>query len=266
MSAAASSQGASSPLTTAPPRQRGRGLLAVYRRELAAYFATPLAAVFLVIFLALAAVFTFNLGGLYGRGQADLRPLFTALPWLFLFLVPAISMRLWAEERRLGTIELLSTLPLSLCDMVLGKFLAAWTFAVLALLLTFPIWLTVEFLGTPDRGAIVAGYIGGALLVGAYLAIGAAISALTKSQVIAFVLCAAVCLLFLLSGFPAVIDFLRGWAPAGVLDAVASLSFLSRFESIARGVLDLRDVLYFLSVMAAFLILNALFIQWRRGS
>ena len=242
------------------------GLRAVFRRELAAYFATPLAAVFLVIFLLLAGIFTFNLGGLYERGQADLRPLFQGMPWLFLFLVPAIAMRLWAEERRQGTLELLGTLPLRLRDVVLGKFLAAWAFAILALVLTFPLWLTVEYLGSPDRGAIVAGYIGSALMVGAFLAIGAALSALTRSQVIAFVLCAATCFVLLMAGHSVVLTFLRGWAPDGIVDAVSSLSFLTRFESLVRGVIDVRDVLYFVSVIVAFLLLNALFVEWKKGS
>lgn len=242
------------------------GLRAVFRRELAAYFSTPLAAVFLVIFLLLAGIFSFNLGGLYERGQADLRPLFQAMPWLFLFLVPAVSMRLWAEERRQGTLELLGTLPLRLRDVVLGKFLAAWAFAVLALVLTFPLWITVEYLGSPDRGAIVAGYVGSALMVGAFLAIGAAMSALTRSQVVAFVLCAATCFALLMAGHSVVLSFLRGWAPGGVVDAVSSLSFLTRFESIVRGVIDLRDVMYFVSVMVAFLLLNALFVDWKKGS
>ncbi|MFO0872559.1 MAG: ABC transporter permease subunit [Phycisphaerales bacterium] len=245
---------------------RRGGLRAVFRREFAAYFATPLAAVFLVIFVVLAGIFTFNVGGLYPRGQADLRPLFQGMPWLYLFLVPAISMRLWAEERRQGTIELLATLPLRLRDVVLGKFLAAWAFAMLALALTFPLWITVEYLGAPDRGAIVAGYLGSALMVGAFLAIGAAVSSLTKSQVVAFVLCAAVCFLFLMAGFPVVLDFLRGWAPPGIVDAISSLSFLTRFESIVRGVVDVRDVLYFGSVIVAFLLLNGLFVDWRKGS
>jgi len=242
------------------------GTLAVVRREFAAYFATPLAAVFLVIFLFLAGLFTFNLGGLYERGQADLRPFLGATPWLYLFLVPAVSMRLWAEERRLGTIELLTTLPLRLREVVLGKFLAAWAFTGIALALTLPIWLTVEYLGTPDRGAVVAGYAGSFLMAGAFLAIGSAVSAATKSQVIAFVACALACFLFMFAGFPAVLDFLRGWAPTGLVDAVAGLSFLSRFEAMGRGVIDLRDALYFVLVMVAFLLINAIVIDARKAA
>jgi len=242
------------------------GTIAIFRREFGAYFSTPLAAVFLVIFLFLAGLFTFNLSGLYERGQADLRPFLSATPWLYLFLVPAVSMRLWAEERRLGTIELLTTLPLRLREIVLGKFLAAWAFTGIALALTFPIWLTVEFLGTPDRGAIVAGYAGSFLMAGAFLAVGSAVSAATKSQVIAFVACAVACFLFMLAGFPTVLDFLRGWAPSGFVDAIAGLSFLTRFEAMARGVIDLRDALYFVSVMIAFLIINAVVIDARKAA
>ncbi|HMN97697.1 MAG TPA: ABC transporter permease subunit [Phycisphaerales bacterium] len=281
-SIAEASDGTRAPTTAAPERTSAHdgaprraaapplaGLRAVFRRELASYFATPLAAVFLVIFLFLAGIFTFTLGGLYDRGQADLRPFFWSVPWLLLVLAPALSMRLWAEERRQGTLELLMTLPLRLSDLVLGKFLAAWCFAILAILLTAPIWATVEFLGTPDRGAIIAGYVGTGLLAGAFLAVGAAISALTRSQVIAFVLCAVTCFAFVIAGFPAAIEVLRAGVPGlpgGVVDAIASLSFLARFESIVRGVIDLRDVLYFVSVIAAFLVINAVVVEWRKGS
>ena len=242
------------------------GTVAVFRREFSAYFSTPLAAVFLVIFLFLAGLFTFSVGMLYERGQADLRPFFSATPWLYLFLVPAVSMRLWSEERRLGTIELLTTLPLRLREIVLGKFLAAWAFTGIALVLTLPLWLTVEYLGTPDRGAIIAGYIGTFLMAGAFLAVGAAVSAATKSQVIAFVACAVACFLLMFAGFPTVLDFLRGWAPAGVVEAVAGMSFLTRFEAMARGVIDLRDALYFVTVMIAFLLVNAAVIDARKAA
>lgn len=240
-------------------------LAPIVRREFSAYFNTPLAAVFLVMFLFLTGIFTFNVGQLYERGQADLRPFFDFNPWLFLFLVPAISMRLWAEERRIGTIELVTTLPISIRDLVVGKWLAAWAFACVALALTVPIWLTVEYLGEPDRGAILAGYVGSALMAGAFLAVGACISSTSKSQVIAFVSCVVACFLLLLTGFPAVQDFFNGWAPRAVVEAVSSMSVLTHFDSMVRGVLDARDLLYFISVMVAFLFMNALLIDWKKA-
>lgn len=238
----------------------------IARREFAAYFSTPLAAVFLVIFLFLSGLFALNVGGLYERGQSDLRPFFQYLPWLLLFLVPAISMRLWAEERKTGTIETLLTLPLSVADVVLGKFLAAWAFATLAIALTWPLWATVAWLGDPDEGVILASYAASALLAGAFLAVGACISALTKNQVVAFVLCVCACFLLLISGFPLVTDHVASWAPEAVVEALLSVSALAHFEAILRGVLDLRDVLYFVSVMVAFLLMNGLLVQWKRGA
>jgi ABC-2 type transport system permease protein len=237
----------------------------VFRRELRSYFATPLAAVFLVTFLFLAGLFTFNLGGLYERGQADLRPLLSALPWLYLFLVPAISMRLWAEERRTGTVELLVTLPTTLFDLVVGKFLAAWLFLAIATALTAPIWITVAWLGDPDHGATLVGYVAAILLGGAFLAIGSCLSALTKNQVIAFVLCAVVCFVLLLAGLPPVLDYLRNAVPPGLVEAVAQMSALTHYESLVRGVLDGRDALYFVSIMVAALLLNGLVIDWKKA-
>ncbi|MDA1008269.1 MAG: ABC transporter permease [Planctomycetota bacterium] len=237
----------------------------IFRREFASYFATPLAGVFLVLFLFLSGLFTFNLGGLFDRGQADLRPFFQFLPWLLLFLVPAISMRLWAEERRIGTIELLTTLPFTLTDLVLGKFLAAWAFAAVAILLSTPMWITVAWLGSPDHGVIIASYCGGLLMAGSFLAVGGCISATTKNQVIAFVVCVVACFLLLITGFPAVQDYVSGWAPSAVVESLAAVSALSHFESILRGVLDVRDVLYFASVIAASLFANVLIIQWRKA-
>src|ERR1700727_1817779 len=174
----------------------------VFRRELRSYFATPLAYVFIVIFLVLAAVFTFQVGGFFERGQADLQPFFRWHPWLYLVLIPAISMRLWAEERNSGSIELLMTLPITLWQAVVGKFLAAWAFAGIALALTFPFWITVNYLGSPDNGVILASYVGSFLMAGAFLAVGACLSAVTKNQVIAFVITAAACFLFIVSGSP----------------------------------------------------------------
>jgi ABC-2 type transport system permease protein len=237
----------------------------ILRRELASYFATPLAYVFIVIFLLLANLFTFYLGGFYDRGQADLDPFFNFHPWLYLFLIPAISMRLWAEERKSGSIELLMTLPVTLPQAVWGKFLAAWAFAGIALLLTFPLWLTVNYLGAPDNGAILAAYVGSFLMAGGYLAIGACMSALTRNQVIAFILAVVVCFLFTLSGFPLVLDFFRGWAPPTIVDAIASLSFLTHFQSIAKGVIDLRDLVYFALVIAFWLAATAIVLDMKKA-
>ncbi len=244
------------------------GMLAVFKRELGGYFATPVAYVFIVIFLVLAGVFTFGdeYGRLFGRGQADLRPLFTFLPWLYVFLAPAITMRLWAEERRSGTIEMLSTLPIPAWAAVVGKFLAAWAFLGVALVLTVPIWLTVNYLGEPDNGAILAGYIGGLLMAGAYLAIGACVSALTKSQVIAFVLTVVVCFLFMTSAYPFVQSLFEGWAPHGVSEMIARFSFMTRFEAISKGVLAPRDVLFFVSLIGILLAANAIIVDLRKAA
>ena len=220
-------------------------IAAITKRELYGYFSTPVAYVFIVIFLFLAGVFTFYLGAFYERGQADLDPFFRFHPWLYLFLIPAIGMRLWSEERKSGTIELLMTLPLSITDAVIGKFLAAWIFSGTALVLTFPIWITVNYLGSPDNMVILAGYIGSFLMAGGYLAISSCISALTKSQVIAFVISVVICFLFILSGFPLVLDFFQGWAPPAIVNAVASISFLTHFASIQKGVIDFRDLVYY---------------------
>jgi ABC-2 type transport system permease protein len=237
----------------------------VLRRELASYFATPVAYVFIIIFLVLTSAFTFYLGNLYERGQADLTPFFTFHPWLYLFLIPAISMRLWAEERKSGSIELLMTQPITLWDAVLGKFLAAWAFAGLALALTFPLWITVAYLGEPDNGAILAAYVGSFLMAGGFLAIGSCMSALTRNQVIAFILAVVACFVFLLAGFPLVLDVFRAWAPQALVNAIASLSFLTHFESISKGVIDLRDLLYFGMLIAFFLIATSITLEVRKA-
>jgi len=237
----------------------------ILRRELASYFATPLAYVFIVIFLVLANAFTFYLGGFYERGQADLAPFFNFHPWLYLFLIPAISMRLWAEERKSGSIELLMTQPVTLWEAVLGKFLAAWIFTALALALTFPMWITVNYLGNPDNGTILAAYLGSLLLAGGFLAIGSCMSALTQNQVVAFILGVVVCFLFLLAGFPLVLDIFHGWAPQMLVEAIASLSFLTHFESIAKGVIDVRDLLYFAMLIGLFLLATAIALDVRKA-
>jgi len=241
-------------------------VMAICRRELRAYFTTPLAYVFIVIFLALNGATTFYFGGLFDRGQADLQPMFAFHPWLYLFLVPAVAMRLWAEERKSGTLELMMTLPVSTTQAVIGKFLAAWTFVAIALALTFPTWITVSYLGDPDHGVIVASYFGSFLMAGAYLAIGGFVSALTRNQVIAFVVGAAATFLFMMSGLELVLSAFRGWAPPFVVDLVQSLSFLAHYDSIVRGVVDLRDLVFFLSVMGIFLFANAVTVDLKRGS
>jgi ABC-2 type transport system permease protein len=240
-------------------------VITITKRELAGYFLTPIAYVFIVIFLVLNGVFTFYLGGFFDRGQADLATFFNFHPWLYLFLIPALTMRLWAEERKSGTIELLFTLPVTMMETVLGKFLATWIFTAVALALTFPIWLTVGYLGNPDHGVIAAGYIGSFLMAGGYIAIGSCISAFTKNQVIAFVVTVVVCLMFILSGFPLVLDFLDDWLPAVILEAVSSFSFLSHFEAIQNGVVDVRDLIYFFALIAVWLFANATVLEIKKA-
>ena len=237
----------------------------IFRRELAGYFSTPIAAVFIVIFLMLSGAFTFYLGNFFARGQADLIPFFDFHPWLYLVLIPALAMRLWAEERKGGTIELLLTLPVTMWEAVLGKFLAAWCFTGIALALTFPMWITVNVLGQPDNGVIVASYFGSMLMAGGFLAIGSCMSALTKNQVIAFIISVVVCLGFVLSGFPLVLEFFSAWAPQFLLEAISSLSFLTHFQSISKGVLDLRDIFFFLTLIAFWLFATATIIDMKKA-
>jgi ABC-2 type transport system permease protein len=243
-----------------------RNTMIVFRREMAGYFATPLAYVFIVIFLVMAGVLTIFLGNFIGQGQADLVSFFTLHPWFYLFLIPALSMRLWAEERKSGTIELTMTLPLRLGEVVMGKFLAAWVFAGIALALTFPFWLTVNYLGNPDNGVILASYIGSWLMAGSYLAVGGFISALTRNQVIAFVVTVSVCFLFVAIGSALVIDFLQGWVSEAVLEFIRYMSFLNHFVGISKGVLDLRSIVYFISVIVLFLALNAITVDRIRSN
>ena len=223
--------------------------LAIVKRELKSYFSTPIALIFLTVFLVLNGFFTFKLGRFYDQGQADLRSFFVWHPWLYLFIVPAISMRLWSEERRSGTIEMLLTLPISLSEAMLGKFTAAWAFLALSLFLTFPIVMTVSYLGDPDLGVILAGYFGSLLMAGAFLAIGCCVSAFTSNQVISFVVSTAICLLLILLGFDPVIDMLVSVFPEAFANQLINLSFPYHFEAIQRGVLDLTDVIYFTSII-----------------
>jgi ABC-2 type transport system permease protein len=236
----------------------------IFKREFAAYFATPLAYVFIVIFLFTMGAFTFYIGHFYDNGTADLGVFFSYHPWLYLFLVPAIAMRLWAEERRTGTMELLLTLPIPLWATVVGKYLAAWAFTGVSLILTFPIWLTVNYLGSPDNGVILAGYLGSFLMAGGYLAIGTCLSATTNNQVIAFVVTVVVCFLFTISGAPLVLDVIRGWAPLALVDAVSSFSFLTHFAAITAGVIDLRDVIFFFSLIGLFLTANVVILDLKK--
>jgi ABC-2 type transport system permease protein len=241
-------------------------VITIFKREFASYFATPLALVFIIIFLVLTGAFTFLLGGFFERGQADLAPFFNYHPWLYLFLLPALSMRLWAEERKSGTIELLITLPVTVWQAVVGKFLAAWAVAGIALLLTFPTWITVNYLGDPDNGTIFAAYIGSFLMAGGFLTIGGCLSAATRNQVIAFIVTAVICLfVFLLTGFPPVVNVFEGWLPQAVIDAIASLSFLTHFSSIAKGVIDLRDLLYFAILIVLWLAANAIVLDLKKA-
>ena len=237
----------------------------ILKRELRGYFTTPVAYVFIVIFLLLTGILTFYMGGFFEREQADLAPFFFFHPWLYLILVPAISMRLWAEERKTGTIELLLTLPISTGQAVVGKFLAAWAFTAAALVATFPIWITVNFLGDPDNGVILAAYVGSLLMAGGYLAIGSCISAMTNNQVITFVVSLVGCLLFILAGLPAVLDFFTGWAPQAVIDTVSSFSFMTHFNSISKGVIDLRDVIFYASLIGCFLLANTLILDAKKA-
>ncbi|HEX3349020.1 MAG TPA: ABC transporter permease subunit [Acetobacteraceae bacterium] len=241
-----------------------RNALVIARRELGGYFATPVAVVFIVIFLALQGVLTFNLGNFFARDQADLTPFFNFIPWVFLLLVPAITMRLWAEERRLGTIELLLTLPVTQAQAVVGKFLAAWAFCAIALLLTFPFVITVNILGNPDNGVIAAGYLGSLLVAGSFLAIGAALSAATKNQVIAFVLAVAVCFVFAVASYPIVTEFLSQNTPA-LAEVARRLSVAERFQSFQRGVISLPDLIFFASFIGFWLFLNTVIIEHRKA-
>ncbi len=239
-------------------------VFAIMRRELRSYFVTPLAYVFLVIFLLLANGLTFYVGDFYERGLADLQPFFEFHPWLYLIFAPALTMRLWAEERKSGTLELLFTLPVTLTQAMLGKFLGAWVFVALALALTFPLWLTVNYLGNPDNGVILAGYLGSLLMAGNFIAIGCCITAITRNQVVAFILTVAVCLALVMAGLPSLHDLLAGLLFGELASAVSDLSILHHFSAISRGVLDLRDVLYFMLSTIAWLTAGVVILKLKR--
>jgi ABC-2 type transport system permease protein len=238
---------------------------AVFRREFMGYFATPLAYVFIAIFLFAMGAFTFYIGGFFEAGQANLTVFFSFHPWLYLFLIPAISMRLWAEERKTGTLELIMTLPIPLWASVVGKFLAAWVFAGVALLLTFPMWITVNYLGSPDNGVILTSYLGSWLMAGSFLAIGSMVSATTNNQVIAFVITVVLCFLVTVAGHSLVIDFFRMWAPVWLVSTISSFSFLTQFDGLMKGVVDLRAVVYFSSLTALALFVNIVVLDQKRA-
>ncbi|BDX07562.1 ABC transporter permease subunit [Planctobacterium marinum] len=237
----------------------------LFKREFAGFFATPVAYVFILIFLMLSGIFTFYIGNFFEREQADLLPFFNFHPWLYLFLVPAMAMRTWSEERKSGTIELLMTLPVTTWQITLAKFLAAWAVLGLSLILTFPLWLTVNYLGQPDNGIILAAYIGSWLMSGAYLAIGICMSALTKSQVIAFILSVVICFLFVLSGSGVVLEAFQGWLPTILVDTIASFSFLTHFESMSKGVLAMNNLMYFLISIGVWLFASLLIIEQKKA-
>ncbi|PPR43171.1 MAG: hypothetical protein CFH24_00249 [Alphaproteobacteria bacterium MarineAlpha6_Bin2] len=239
-------------------------LINIIKRELSSYFSTPLAYVFIVIFLALIESLTFYVGNFFVRGQADLNSFFVFHPWVYILLIPAVTMRLWAEERKTGTIELLMTLPLSTTQAVLGKFIAAWLFILVALVLTFPIWITVNYLGDPDNGVVFAGYIGSLFMAGAYLSIGSCISAITKNQVIAFVIGTTVCFLFTMTGVDLVLNFFKLWAPDFLVNTISSMSFLTHFDSITKGVIEIRDFLFYLSVIIFWIFLNIVIVEYKK--
>ena len=242
-----------------------RNVFLIAKRELKSYFATPVAFVFIVIFLALTGSFAFYMGGFFSRGQADLEPFFAYHPWLYPLFIPAISMRLWAEERKTGTIENLMTLPIATSEAVVGKFLAAWVFSGISLSLTFPIWITVNVLGEPDNGVIIASYAGSLLMAGGFLAIGSCLSAVTKNQVIAFIAAATICFLFTMSGVDLVLNFFRGWAPDILVDTVASFSFLTHFNSVTKGVIEANDLVFFASLIVFWLFANVVVVELRKA-
>ena len=242
-----------------------RVTLTIARRELAAYFSTPLAYVFMVAFVAGSGAATFFLGGFMERRQADLTPFFDFQPFLFLVLVPAVGMRLWAEERRQGTIELLMTLPITPWQAVMGKFLAAWLFIGANLALTFPIWITVDYLGEPDHGVIIASYLASFLMAGALMAGTSFISATTKSQVVAFVFSVTLGFLLMVAGLDLVTDAFSGWAPQYLVDLVASFSLLTHFSAISRGVLDVGAIAFFVSLILLFLFVNRQVVEIRKA-
>jgi ABC-2 type transport system permease protein len=243
----------------------GAHIWSIAKRELAGYFESPIAYVFIVIFLLLAGFFTFMVAGFFDRGEANLETFFVWHPWLYLFLVPAIGMRMWSEERRLGTMELLLTMPITPWQAIVGKFLASWLVLGLALVLTFPVVITVNYLGSPDNGVILAGYIGSFLLAGAYLSVSAMTSALTRNQVISFILSVVICLFLVLVGYPPVTNLLVDWANPWLVQAISAFSVMTHFEGLRKGVLDSRDIVYFFSVIGFSLFATSVILRSHRA-
>jgi ABC-2 type transport system permease protein len=266
MTTATLSETAAEPVsTTSRPARRSHPIRTIAKRELSGYFSSPVAFVFIVIFLLLSGFFTFMVAGFFERGEANLTSFFSWHPWLYLFLVPAVGMRMWSEERRLGTIELLLTMPVTPWQAIVGKFLASWAVVAIALLLTFPVVLTVNYLGNPDNGVILAGYIGSLLMAGAYLAITAMTSAMTRNQVVSFIVSVVLSLFLILAGWPPVTNMLVQWASPWLVDGIAAFSVMTHFESIQKGVIDSRDVLYFLSVIVFSLFATSVIIRAHRA-
>ena len=242
-----------------------KSIWTITKRELAGYFNSPVAYVFLVIFLLMTAAFTFLIGQFMDRNQATLQPFFMWHPWIYLFLVPAVGMRLWSEERRQGTMELLLTLPISLWHCIIGKFIASWLFLTLALVMTFPIWITVSYLGDPDHYVILASYIGSFFLAGAYLSITSMTSAFTRNQVISFILSVVICLFLVLCGWPPVTDVVETLAPRSIVEFVAAFSVMPNVEQFNNGQIDSRAVIYFLSVIGFPLFATSIIIRGLRA-
>ena len=240
-----------------------RNIWVIAKRELGSYFASPVAYVFLVIFLLLTGFFTFTAGQFFERGEASLGAFFGWHPWLYLVLVPAVGMRLWAEERRAGTLELLLTMPITPWQAIAGKFLASWIFLGIALTLTFPVVITVNVLGRPDNGMIFAGYLGSLFLSGAYLALTCMTSAMTRNQVVAFILSLVACLFLILAGFSPVTDLMVRWASPAFVDTVAAFSVVTHFDGFQKGVIDSRDLVYFLSVIGFALVATGVVLRNR---
>lgn len=246
-------------------RLASRHILTIAKREVGGFFSSPVAYVFIVIFLLLAGFFTFMVSNWFSMGEASLSGFFLWHPWLYLFLVPAVGMRMWSEERRMGTIELLLTMPITPWQAILGKFLAAWAVTGLALVLTFPMVITVNYLGHPDNGIILAGYLGSFLMAGAYLAVTSMTSAMTRNQVVSFIVSVVLCLFLILAGFPPVTDLLVKWASPGVVDIITSFSVITHFASLQKGVIDSRDLLFFASVIGFSLFTTSVILRAHRA-